>query len=329
MSMRSAGKRRQPNRGALLRSFMPLSSRRILPLSVGIISVLLGAMPTHGAVAVISTDGKLTASGKNYDDICFWRDPTNADGSLAFITSKDGRMMEAFNLGTGRLVGTIRGPGAGFAKPNNCDVTGDVLLMTDDEGERVFVYGNVTRPAGGERGVRGGAGGVADYSLDHDAFAYFNDVTGNPPDRTNAYCIQHIRPYSEFAADLQTGSVARYNFIIPNDQHQGEKHASAGSSLVAQADGWLAREVPAILASPAYQDGGVVLIVWDESRTHGVNAPIGCIVVSPFAKRGYANTIAYSHGSTLRTVQEIFGGTPFLGKAAAATDLSDLFTVFP
>ena len=40
----------------------------------------------------------------------------------------------------------------------------------------------------------------------------------------------------------------------------------------------------------------------------------------------YSNTIDYTHSSTLRTLQEIFGvDGPFLGDAANATDLSDLF----
>lgn len=167
------------------------------------------------------------------------------------------------------------------------------------------------------------------YSLDHNAFAYFDDVTGNPPSAGNSYCMQHIRPYSELAADLQNDTVARYNFIIPNDAHQGEKRLVAGSNVIAQSDAWLQAEVPRILASRAWLDGGVLLIVWDESATHGVDAPIGCIVVSPLAKPGYSNTITYSHGSTLRTVQEIFDATPFIGAAADATDLRDLFTTFP
>ena len=44
--------------------------------------------------------------------------------------------------------------------------------------------------------------------------------------------------------------------------------------------------------------------------------------------RGYANTIEYTHSSTLRTLQEIFGVQPLLGDAANATDLSDLFSDF-
>jgi phosphatidylinositol-3-phosphatase len=167
------------------------------------------------------------------------------------------------------------------------------------------------------------------YSADHNTFSYFNDVTGNPASASNAYCTAHERPYSEFAGDLQNGTVARYNFIIPNDADQGEKAASPGSSKVQQCDTWLANEVPRIQASSAYQDGGAILIVWDEGATHGVDNPIGLIVVSPLAKRGYSNAIAYSHASTVRTVQEVFGVTPLLRKAATATDLSDLFTIFP
>jgi len=44
---------------------------------------------------------------------------------------------------------------------------------------------------------------------------------------------------------------------------------------------------------------------------------------------GYSNRIQYTHSSTLRTVEEIFGVSPLLGGAASATDLSDLFVSLP
>jgi hypothetical protein len=53
------------------------------------------------------------------------------------------------------------------------------------------------------------------------------------------------------------------------------------------------------------------------------------IIVSPLAKPGYSNSTAYSHSSTLRTMQTIFGVSPFLNDAANATDLGDFFTQFP
>jgi hypothetical protein len=82
------------------------------------------------------------------------------------------------------------------------------------------------------------------------------------------------------------------------------------------------------MASAAYKNGGAIFITWDESE--GAEVPIGMIVLSPHAKGGgYSNAIHYTHSSTLRTMQEIFGVKPFLGDAANATDLSDLFRTFP
>ena len=49
-------------------------------------------------------------------------------------------------------------------------------------------------------------------------------------------------------------------------------------------------------------------------------------MISPLAKGdAFSDSINYAHSSTLRTLQEIFGVGPFLGDAANARDLSDLF----
>ena len=102
-----------------------------------------------------------------------------------------------------------------------------------------------------------------------------------------------------------------------------------GNDLVKAGDDWLSVEIPKIQASAAYQNGGAIFITWDESE--GSDVPIGMIAVSPLAKAGYSNTIPYSHSSTLKSLQEIFGVTPLLGDAGGANtqDLRDLFTSFP
>jgi hypothetical protein len=41
------------------------------------------------------------------------------------------------------------------------------------------------------------------------------------------------------------------------------------------------------------------------------------------------SNIHYTHGSMLRTLQEIFGVGPLLRDAAKEPDLRDMFTVFP
>lgn len=159
------------------------------------------------------------------------------------------------------------------------------------------------------------------YSLDHDAQVYFDDVRSD-----DAYCIAHERPYKELAPALAANSVSGYNLIVPNDYHQGEKQAPGSTDKRRQADDWLSQQIPMIQASAAYSAGAPILILWDESSGTGTS-PSGLLVLGRYVKAGYSNTIAYSHGSTLRTLQEIFGVGPLLGSAATATDLGDLFTV--
>ncbi len=162
------------------------------------------------------------------------------------------------------------------------------------------------------------------YATRHNPMIFFDDVTGtNNPN--SAYCIAHERPYGELASDLHNNTVANYNFITPNVCDDMHDSCSPTNDGMKQGDTWLSHEVPTILNSQAYQNGGALFITWDEGE-NGSDGPIGMIVLSPAAKgNGYSNTIHYSHGSTLRTMQEIFNVTPFLGDAANAVDLSDLF----
>lgn len=163
------------------------------------------------------------------------------------------------------------------------------------------------------------------YAPRHNPFVYFDDVTGTN-DANNAYGIAHIRPYSELAADLANDTVARYNFITPNLCNDGHDPCPPLYNPVLQSDSWLEAELPRILSSAAFTNRGAVFITWDEAYDNG---PVGMIVLSPQARgHGFHNCIPYSHSSLLRTVQQIFSVSPWLGDAANAMDLSDLFVGF-
>jgi phospholipase C len=167
------------------------------------------------------------------------------------------------------------------------------------------------------------------YAVKHNPQAYFRDVTNNN-DPKAAYCIAHERPFTELATDLANNAVARYNFITPNLCNDMHDSCSPTRNAILQGDTWLSHEVPKILNSHAYKGSGALFITWDEGEGNSSDGPIGMIVLSPFARgHGYADTIHYTHSSTLRTMEEIFGVGPFLGDAAKATDLRDLFATFP
>ncbi|MGH2448910.1 MAG: CbiQ family ECF transporter T component [Chloroflexota bacterium] len=157
------------------------------------------------------------------------------------------------------------------------------------------------------------------YAPKHDAFVYFHDVT-----HRQRYCLSHVRPYSSFSSDLVNGTIGRYNFITPNLCDDMHNRCSPLEDPVRQGDVWLSHIVPQILHSKEYRKGGALFVTWDEGE--GGDGPIGMIVMSPYARgHGYHDSVHYTHSSTLRTLQEIFGVRPFLGAARHSNDLRALF----
>jgi phospholipase C len=163
------------------------------------------------------------------------------------------------------------------------------------------------------------------YAAKHNPFAYFNDINGwdghayHPEKRCNA----HVVDYSQFDLDLAANQLPKYVFVTPNldhDMHDGS---------IAQGDQWLANEVPKILNSSEFKNGGALFLLWDE----GGGSPAGddppFLVVSPHAKAGYQSNTDYDTSSYLKTVQNILGVSelPCNPDPKTVSAMDDLFTV--
>ena len=160
------------------------------------------------------------------------------------------------------------------------------------------------------------------YAGKHDPFIFFRDVAGSPPSASNAACAAHHRPYTALAQDLKAKTVARYNFISPDICHDMHGDSSCpGSDDIRTGDDWLRAELPALLDFVNANDG-VIFLVWDEPE--GGSSLVPFVAMGPRVKTGYASSVAFDHGSLLKTVEEIFG-LPILPTVAATNDLADLF----
>ncbi|HTA68967.1 MAG TPA: alkaline phosphatase family protein [Bryobacteraceae bacterium] len=183
------------------------------------------------------------------------------------------------------------------------------------------------------------------YAAKHNPMVFFTDTNGgNNSTPSNPLSTQYA-PLQQLITDLANDTVADYNWITPdqyNDMHTslrgGYKGLTGDGANIKQGDDFLSQIVPVIMASNAYKNHGVIILWWDESESNGVagdnaddfNHTIGEIIISPHAHKNvnglpYASPLNYTHSSDLRTMQEIFRVGPFLGDAANANDLSDLF----
>ena len=185
------------------------------------------------------------------------------------------------------------------------------------------------------------------YAVKHNPQAFFTDSNGGNDTSTANPRRLNYAPLQQLFPDLATNSVARYNWITPdqfNDQHTALKNGFNGltgdAANIAQGDNFLSIIIPAIMASRAYRNHGAIIIWWDESEQDGTTGDnpddlthtIGEIVISPDAHPNeaglpFASEVFLTHSSDLRTMQEIFHATRpfFVGDAVHANDLSDLF----
>jgi hypothetical protein len=160
------------------------------------------------------------------------------------------------------------------------------------------------------------------YAVKHDPFVYFHDVeVGTNPALSLAQVVDFDGPTGLWA-DLQTGDVPNFAFIVPNQCHDQHGFVSGGTPicststeveeqlLLAQGDAEVAKLVNGIHASKAWKEGrNVIILVWDENDYTNTANHIVMLVETNYAKNGKVDANTYDHYSLLRTLQAGFGLT--------------------
>jgi phosphatidylinositol-3-phosphatase len=168
------------------------------------------------------------------------------------------------------------------------------------------------------------------YAARHNPFVYFHSIIDTPA------CNADDVPLSRLEGDLATvRTTPNLAFITPNLCNDGHDSPCADGRPggLATADEWLRTWIPKILASPAYQRDGLLLVTFDEAEGSGPDADasaccneaqfpntpnnggpvpgrgggrVGAVALSPFITPGTASTTPYNHFSFLRTVEDLF-----------------------
>jgi hypothetical protein len=163
------------------------------------------------------------------------------------------------------------------------------------------------------------------YEPKHNPFVFFDDVNGwdGKAFHPEIRCNEHVVDYSELDKDIAAGTVPRYAFITPNMIH--DMHDAPTKT----GDTWLSHEVPKIMASDAFKNGGVIFLTWDEGGGIPQADDPTMIVISPNVKRGYVSKTPFDSSSYLATVQKILGleTLPCNPEADTVEAMDELFTV--
>ena len=177
------------------------------------------------------------------------------------------------------------------------------------------------------------------YAARHNPFVYFHSIIDDA-----ASCAAHVVDLGALSGDL--GSIAttpNFSFITPDlcsDAHDASC-ADGGPGGLPAADAFLQEWVSRITSSPAFQQDGLLVVMFDEAdvggsfdgsaccgEQPGPNSPMpgiggpgggrtGAVLLSQFVNAGSVNDTPFNHYSLLRSIEDIFG-LPHLGYAGAA-----------
>jgi phosphatidylinositol-3-phosphatase len=160
------------------------------------------------------------------------------------------------------------------------------------------------------------------YAVRHNPFVYFKNMQDN-----QTHCEQTNVDFTEFGADVESRKY-QYMWITPNLRSDGHDPVDDPAGTLKNSDEWVAQEVTRIMNTPAYQDGGVLFLTWDEGAGHNGRVEshhVPMIVVSPRLKStGVRTDVRMNHSSYLATIEDLLG-LPRLPTVASAPSMIDLF----
>ncbi|GAC1538402.1 MAG: phosphatidylinositol-3-phosphatase [Acidimicrobiales bacterium] len=188
------------------------------------------------------------------------------------------------------------------------------------------------------------------YAARHDPFVYFHSVIDSPT------CAADVVPLTALPGALASASTTpNLTYITPNLCHDGHDRPCVDGEPggLVSADAFLKTWVPKILASPAYQTDGLLIVTFDESDNPaqdasaccgegpGPNSPlpgisglgggrVGTVAVSRWIRPGSYNDTPYNHYGLLASMEDLFG-LSHLGYAATAPYrfARDVFNNYP
>jgi phospholipase C len=165
------------------------------------------------------------------------------------------------------------------------------------------------------------------YAVKHNPFAYFANVQSGAEKANNLANVVDFIGGDGLYADLRSGHVPSFSFIVPNqcnDQH-GRGNAGAfcnfdptdngtqaglNPALIYRGDVTIQQIVTAILDSPAWKAGdNAIVVVWDEndySQAPNINKVL-LIVQTNYGPHGVQSKNFYTHFSLLKSMESGFG----------------------
>jgi hypothetical protein len=180
------------------------------------------------------------------------------------------------------------------------------------------------------------------YGPKHNPALFFDNIEGGDYSGTrgtSSECLANDLPMggtgendtSAFDAAVQGGDVGQFNLVVPNECEDGHDNCKPQGNPVAQFNDFLSREIPNI---QTYDPTALIIVTFDEGTSNrgdgnghqfsgGGNVMFEAL--GPLVQAGTTSTDTFDHYSLLRTLEDGYDITTYLGGAALATPITGIW----
>jgi phospholipase C len=147
----------------------------------------------------------------------------------------------------------------------------------------------------------------------------------------------NIVPASQFESDARAGVLPNLSYVFSTREQSDHPPYDLCSGQA-----WTLRQIRAVAEGPHWKSTAI-FVLWDdwggfhdhvqpptverdlEGRPLRYGYRVPCLVISPYARKGYLSMQPHSHLSVMRFVEDTFGLTPLNARVAEASGMSDCF----
>jgi hypothetical protein len=193
----------------------------------------------------------------------------------------------------------------------------------------------------------GGDAGLNHYAAKHNPALFFDGIEGTSgtwTDPGGPECMANDIPagttgpndMTAFNNALSTNTgLARFNLVVPNECEDAHDNCKPAGNPITQYDNFLANEITAIQTwGQTYGDGDwVIIVTYDEGITNspkraikfGNGGNVVFAVMGPQVHNAVYEQTGFTHYSLLRTLEDGFGISTYVGHAADASPINTIW----
>lgn len=152
------------------------------------------------------------------------------------------------------------------------------------------------------------SGDTGNYVEHHNPFVYFAGILTTP-------LLNKVLPLSA----LDTANLPAFSYIVPQVNHDMHD-ANGATNRIKAGDAFLAGFLPQLLSLKKT----LVILTWDEDDDTD-NNHIATLLLGDGVKQGFVSDVAYTHYSTLATIEKLLGLPTITGNDKNAPTIDDVF----